>query len=42
MFTLEQQIFIVQHFFNNGERLRPIRHQVFEEFQQKFPDFQGS
>jgi hypothetical protein len=39
MFTLEQQIFIVQHFFNNGEYSTP---QVFEEFQQKFPDFQGS
>jgi hypothetical protein len=43
MFTLEQKIFIVQCYFRNGERLEngdiP---QVFEEFQQKFPDFQGT
>jgi hypothetical protein len=29
MFTLEQQIFIVQCFFSNGERLGPIRHLEF-------------
>jgi hypothetical protein len=29
MFTLEQQIFIVQCFFTNGERLGPIRHLEF-------------
>jgi hypothetical protein len=47
MFTLEQNIFIVQCYFRNGEQLEngewsysPPR--VFEELQQKFPDFQGS
>jgi hypothetical protein len=29
MFTLEQQIFIVQCFFTNRERLGPIRHLEF-------------
>jgi hypothetical protein len=29
MFTLEQQIFIVQFFFSNGKRLGPIRHLEF-------------
>jgi hypothetical protein len=29
MFTLEQQIFIVQCFFSNRERLGPIRHVEF-------------
>jgi hypothetical protein len=29
MFTLEQQIFIVQCFFSNRERLGPIRHLEF-------------
>jgi hypothetical protein len=38
MFTLEQQIFIVQCFFSDRERLG----RVFDEFQQKFPDFQGN
>jgi hypothetical protein len=47
MFTLEQNIFIVQCYFRNGEQLEngewsysPPR--VFEELQQKFPDFQGT
>jgi hypothetical protein len=38
MFTLEQNI-IVQCYFRNDESSTP---QVFEEFQQKFPDFQGT
>jgi hypothetical protein len=47
MFTLEQKIFIVQCYFRNGERLENgewsySTPQVFEEFQQKFPDFQGT
>jgi hypothetical protein len=29
MFTLEQQIFIVQYFFSDRERLGPIRHLEF-------------
>jgi hypothetical protein len=45
MFTLEQNIFIVQCYFRNGERLEKGEWsystlRVFEEFQQKFPDFQ--
>jgi hypothetical protein len=40
MFTLEQTIFIVQCYFRNGERLETPR--VFEEFQQKFPEIQGT
>jgi hypothetical protein len=41
MFTLEQKIFIVQCYFRNGESSysTPL---VFEEFPQKFPDFQGT
>jgi hypothetical protein len=44
MFTLEQKIFIVQCYFINGERLENgewsySTPRVFEEFQQKFPDF---
>jgi hypothetical protein len=41
MFTSEQKIFIVQCYFRNGESSysTPL---VFEEFQQKFPDFQGT
>jgi hypothetical protein len=47
MFTLEQNIFIVQCYFRNGERLENgewsySTPQVFEEFQQKFSDFQGT
>jgi hypothetical protein len=47
MFTLEQKMFIVQCYFRNGERLENgewpySTHRVFEEFQQKFPDFQGT
>jgi hypothetical protein len=47
MFTLEQKIFIVQCYLTNGERLENgewsySRPRVFEEFQQKFPDFQGN
>jgi hypothetical protein len=47
MFTLEQKIFIVQCYFRNGERLKNgewsySTPRVFEEFQQKFPDFQGT
>jgi hypothetical protein len=42
MFTLEQQIFIVQHFFNNGERLGPIRHLEFlRNFNKSFRTFQA-
>jgi hypothetical protein len=41
MFTLEQTIFIVQCYFRNDESFysTPL---IFEEFQQKFPDFQGT
>jgi hypothetical protein len=41
MFTSEQKIFIVQCYFRNGESSysTPL---VFEEFQQKFPDFHGT
>ncbi|CAH1378302.1 unnamed protein product [Tenebrio molitor] len=47
MFTLEQKIFVVQCYFRNGERLENgewsySTSRVFEEFQQKFPDFQGT
>jgi hypothetical protein len=47
MFTLEQKIFIVKYYFTNGERLENgewsySTSRVFEEFQQKFPDFQGT
>jgi hypothetical protein len=47
MFTLEQQIFIVQCIFSNRERLENgewsySTSRVFEEFQQKFPNFQGT
>jgi hypothetical protein len=37
MFTLEQKIFIVQCYFRNWERFENG-----EEFQQKFPEFQGT
>jgi hypothetical protein len=41
MFTSEQNIFIVQCYFRNDESSysTPL---VFEEFQQKFPHFQGT
>jgi hypothetical protein len=47
MFILEQKNFIVQCCFTNGERLENgewsySTPQVFEEFEQKFPDFQGT
>jgi hypothetical protein len=47
MFTLEQNIFIVQCYFTNGERLENgewsySTPRVFEKFQQKFPDFHGT
>jgi hypothetical protein len=47
MFTLEQKIFIVQFYFTNGERLENgewsySAPRIFEEFQQKFPNFQGT
>jgi hypothetical protein len=49
MFTLEQKIFIVQCYFTNGEEKRLENGEwsystprVFEEFQQKFPDFQDT
>jgi hypothetical protein len=47
MFTLEQNIFIVQCYFTNGERLENgewpySTPRVFDQFQQKFPDFQGT
>jgi hypothetical protein len=47
MFTLEQNIFIVQCYFRNGEKLENgewsySTPRVFEELQQKFPDFQGT
>jgi hypothetical protein len=44
MFTLKQNIFIVQCYFTNGERNGQWSYslpRVFEQFQQKFPDFQG-
>jgi hypothetical protein len=41
MFTLEQKFFIVQCYFRNGESSYSTPW-VFEEFQQKFPDFQGT
>jgi hypothetical protein len=40
MVTLEQQIFIVQCFFSNGERLGPIRHLEFlRNFNKSFRTF---
>jgi hypothetical protein len=47
MFTLDQKILIVQCYFRNGKRLENgewsyLTTQVFEEFHQKFPDFQGT
>jgi hypothetical protein len=40
MFTLEQQIFIVQCFFSNGERIGPIRHLEFlRNFNKSFRTF---
>jgi hypothetical protein len=47
MFTLEQNIFIVQCYFRNGEKPKNGKWsystpRVFEELQQKFPDFQGT
>jgi hypothetical protein len=40
MFTLEQQIFIVQCFFSNRERLGPIRHLEFlRNFNKSFRTF---
>jgi hypothetical protein len=47
MFTLEQEMFIVQCYFRNGEKLENgewsySTPRVFEEFQQKFLDFQGT
>jgi hypothetical protein len=42
MFTLEQQIFIVQCFFTNGERLGPIRHLEFlRNFNKSFRTFKA-
>jgi hypothetical protein len=44
MFTLEQKIFLVQRYFTkdeNGEWSYSTP-RLFEEFQQKFPDFQGT
>jgi hypothetical protein len=42
MFTLEQQIFIVQCFFSNGERLGPIRHLEFlRNFNKNFRTFKA-
>jgi hypothetical protein len=42
MFTLEQQIFIVQCFFSNGERLGPIRHLEFlRNFNKHFRTFKA-
>jgi hypothetical protein len=41
MFTSEQKIFIVQCYFRDGESFYSTT-LVFEEFQQKFPDFQGT
>jgi hypothetical protein len=47
MFTLKQKIFIVHCYFRNGERLENgewsyLTPRVFEEFRQKFLDFQGT
>jgi hypothetical protein len=47
MFTLEQKIFIVQCYLRNGERLENGEWSYstprgFEQFQQKFSDFQGN
>jgi hypothetical protein len=42
MFTLEQQIFIVQCFFSNRERLGPIRHLKFlRNFNKSFRTFKA-
>jgi hypothetical protein len=42
MFTLEQQIFIVQCFFSNGERLGPIRRLEFlRNFNKSFRTFKA-
>jgi hypothetical protein len=42
MFTLEQQIFIVQCFFSNGERLGAIRHLEFlRNFNKSFRTFKA-
>jgi hypothetical protein len=41
MFTLEQNIFIAQCYFRNGESSYSTPRD-FEVFQQKFPDFQGN
>jgi hypothetical protein len=42
MFTLEQQIFIVQCFFSNGERLGPIPHLEFlRNFKKSFRTFKA-
>jgi hypothetical protein len=41
MFTLEQTIFIAQCYFRNDESFCSTP-RIFEEFQQKFPDFQGT
>jgi hypothetical protein len=42
MFSLEQQIFIVQCFFSNGERLGPIRHLEFlRNFNKSFRTFKA-
>jgi hypothetical protein len=42
MFTLEQQIFIVQCFFSNGERLGLIRHLEFlRNFNKSFRTFKA-
>jgi hypothetical protein len=47
MFTLEQKHFIEQCYCRNGERLENgewsySTPRVFEKFQQKFPEFQGT
>jgi hypothetical protein len=42
MFTLEQQIFILQCFFSNRERLGPIRHLEFlRNFNKSFQTFKA-
>jgi hypothetical protein len=42
MFTLEQQIFIIQCFFSNRERLGPIRHLEFlRNFNKSFRTFKA-
>jgi hypothetical protein len=42
MFTLEQQIFIVQCFLSNGERFGPIRHlQFLRNFNKSFRTFKA-